>query len=40
MNNILIEIYLFFMKLIAHIQIMYNIHIKDGFLGSFYKEEQ
>ena len=39
MNNILIEIYLFFMKLIAHIQIMYNIHIKDGFLGSFYKEE-
>lgn len=39
MNKILIEIYLFFMKLIAYIQIMYNIHIKDGFLGSFYKEE-
>jgi len=39
MYNILIEIYLFFMKMIAHIQIMYNIHIKDGFLSSFYKEE-
>lgn len=39
MNNILIEIYLFFMKLIAHIQIMYNIHVKDGLLSTFYKEE-
>ena len=39
MNNILIELYLFFMKVIAHIQIMYNIHIKDGILSTFYKEE-
>lgn len=39
MNKILIEIYLFFMKMMAHIQIMYNIYIKDGLLSSFYKEE-
>lgn len=39
MNNILIDTYLFFMRLIAYLQIMYNVHIKDGLLRSLYKEE-
>jgi hypothetical protein len=39
MKNILIDAYLFIMRLIAYLQIMYNVHIKDGLLSSLYKED-
>jgi hypothetical protein len=39
MNNILIYAYLFLMRVIAYLQVMYNVYIKEGLLSSLYKEE-